>query len=409
MQAHESALRTDQSGRPVIDVFSPAYAANPFRVTREAREVSWIAQTPLGWMVLAYEDVVPLLKDRRLRTPGPDLLVMQGVTSGPFFDAWTNSLLNVEGDRHTRLRRLVAKAFFPRTVELARPRMREILEGLLDRGLGDGGFDFMTAVARPYPSRVICEILGIPEEDRDSFEQWGAEEGRVFNFNLAEDAPVIAEAVGRMYAYIEGLIGRKRAAPGEDLTSALIAVEDQDDRLSHPELVEMIHTLLFAGHDTTRNQLGLALWTFIHHPEQWRLLAEDPSLASQAVEEVMRYAPATMAAPRVCDDVVEYRDVRFEPGSFIALSMASANRDPAVFEDPDTFDITRRRQAQVTFGGGEHYCLGAALARAEMEEALRILARRLVSPALDGEVSWRPLVGIYGPEALPIRLTGGTG
>lgn len=388
---------------PYIDVFSPEYAADPFTANRAAREASWVADTPIGSMVLSYEDVATLLKDRRLRTPGPDLLISQGVTEGFFFEAWSNSLLNIEGDRHARLRRLVAKAFFPHTVEAVRPRMREILEGLLDRA-DARGFDFMAAVARPYPSRVICEILGIPEEDRDSFEQWGAEEGRAFNYRLAEDRPVIEAAVRRVYDYIEDLIERKRAQPGEDLTSALIAVEDEGDRLSHAELLEMIHTLLFAGHDTTRNQLGLALWTFIGHPRQWRLLAEDAALASPAVEEIMRFAPAVMGAPRMCDEPVEYRDARFEPRTFIALSLASANRDPSVFEDPETFDITKNRDAQVTFGGGAHYCLGAALARAEMEEALPVLARRLPEPRLDGEITWRPLIGIYGPETLPISL-----
>lgn len=399
-------MRQELDALPFIDPFGPEYAADPFGIDRATREASWVARTPLGYAVLRHADVNALLRDRRLRTPGPDVLIMQGITEGEFFEAWTNSLLNVEGERHARLRRLVAKAFFPRTVEALRPQMREIVSSLLDQVEADGGCDFMASVARPYPSRVICALLGIPEEDRPAFEQWGAEEGRVFNFNLAEDHPIIAAAVRQMYAYIEGLIERKRAKPGDDLVSALIAVEDEGDRLSHAELREMIHTLLFAGHDTTRNQLGLAMWTFMHHPDQWRLLAGDPSLASRTVEEVMRFAPAVMGIPRMSDEPFEYRGFVFEPKAFIALSVSSANRDPEAFEEPEAFDIVKQREAQVTFGGGAHYCVGAALARAEMEEALPILARRIPDPRLDGEVAWRPIIGIYGPETLPIRFAG---
>jgi cytochrome P450 len=184
-----------------------------------------------------------------------------------------------------------------------------------------------------------------------------------------------------------------------------VQAEEAGDRLSDDELRSLIIGLLFAGYDTTRNQLGLALWTFAHHPDQWALLADRPELAPKAVEEVMRFKGSVDVAPRMVGAAFEYDGYRFEPGTLLFLSTSAANHDPAAYNRPEEFDITAEREMQLTFGGGPHYCLGAWLARAEMQEALPLLAQRLPGLALDGEPTWRPSQGIFGPQTLPIRFS----
>jgi cytochrome P450 len=213
-----------------------------------------------------------------------------------------------------------------------------------------------------------------------------------------------------MDVYTRDLIAQRRSQPADDLLTALIAAEEQGDRLSEQELLVMVEAVIIGGTDTTRNQLGCAVALFAEHPEQWRLLAERPELAPRAVEETMRYFGAVRGTGRFASEDIVYKGVLFPQGTFIAPSMATANRDPAVFADPGTFDITREPsgQPQLTFGSGIHYCLGAALARAELQEALPLLARRMPNLRIDGEVTWKPnTVGIFGAEHLPVSFDPG--
>jgi len=207
-----------------------------------------------------------------------------------------------------------------------------------------------------------------------------------------------------MDAYMAGLIDERRAAPRDDLLSDLIAAEDAGDRLDNRELQSMAQAVLLAGTDTTRNQLACAIALFARHPEQWHLLRENPDLAPQAVEEVMRYLGAVRGTVRVASEDIEYRDILFPQGSLIAASFVSANNDPDKYEKANAFDITRTASSpHMTFGSGIHFCLGAALARAELQEAFVALAERLPDLRLDGEIQWKPInVGIWGPEVLPI-------
>jgi cytochrome P450 len=185
--------------------------------------------------------------------------------------------------------------------------------------------------------------------------------------------------------------------------TAFIQAREANDRLSDDEVQGMIGALLFAGYDTTRNQLGLAMWLFAEFPEQWKLLRDDPGLAASAVEEVMRFRGAVGAAPRVVVEEFELDGYQVGAGTLLALSTSAANHDPNAYVEPWTFDITVEREVHFTFGGGPHYCLGASLARAEMQEALPILAAAMPELALDGEATWRPPMGIFGPDTLPIR------
>jgi cytochrome P450 len=260
----------------------------------------------------------------------------------------------------------------------------------------------------PYPIPIICELLGAPKEDWQLFSRWASDVLRIFNGNLHEDLPIITAAQDELDEYTRGLIAERRTRPAEDLITDLIAAEEEGDRLSTEELVMMVEAVIVGGTDTTRNQLGCTVALFAEYPEQWKLLAEQPELTPRAVEEAMRYFGAIRGTARFASEDIEYRDTLFPKGTLIMPSMAAANHDPTAFESPGTFDITRvpPDHPQLTFGSGIHYCLGAALARAELQEALPILARRMPDLALGGAVTWKPIsVGIFGPDHLPVTFT----
>ncbi len=373
-----------------------------------AAERSWIARNEFGFSILHYPDVVAILRDRRWHSATSRIMELYGVTEPEHLARQRRSILSAEGDEHLRLRRLVGPAFSPRAADRLRPFMREVIDGLVDAVAVNGRADIAVDVCEPYPIPIICELLGAPKEDWKLFSRWAEDVLRIFNGNLREDMPVIAAAQDELDEYTLELIEQRRREPADDLLTALIAAEQEGDRLSTEELGMMVEAVLVGGTDTTRNQLGCAVALFAAHPDQWRLLAERPELAPRAVEEVMRYFGAVRGTGRFASADIEYRDVLFPAGTFIAPSMAVANRDPAVFAEPATFDITREPagQPQLTFGAGIHFCLGAALARAELQEALPLLARRMPGLALDGAITWKPnTVGIFGPEHLPVTFT----
>ncbi len=283
--------------------------------------------------------------------------------------------------------------------------MREVIERLVAPIAERGRGDLVGEVCEPYPIPIICELLGAPSADWQQFSRWASDVLRIFDTNLLDQIPLIVAAQDELEAYTLELIAERRSRPADDLLTALIAAEAGGDRLSSEELVMMVEAVIVGGTDTTRNQLGCAVAILVEHPEQWALLAERPELAGPAVEETMRLMGAVRGTGRIAAEDIEYRDVSFPAGTFISPAMAIANRDPTVWADPDRFDITRAPsgQPQLTFGSGIHYCLGASLARAELQEALPILARKLPDLRLDGPISWKPAtVGIWGPDHLPI-------
>jgi cytochrome P450 len=385
-----------------LDLFDPGFRPDAPAVLA-AREARWYARTPLGYAVLRYDEAAALLRDRRLRQGGVESLAAQGITEGVLADWMRLSLLTLEGEPHGRLRRLVSQAFTPRAVDALRPTMRAVAHALIDAFAAQGACEFMAAFADPYPSRVIAALLGIPPARYPDFHGWATDLGLLFSYAVAEHRSRIEAALLGLAACVDGLLAERRAAPGADLLSALIAAEEAGDQLSDTELRHLVTGLVFAGQDTTRHQLGGALATFLTHPEQWARLAEEPALAARAVEEVMRVRPAVPSIWQVATEDVEYQGLRVPAGTFLSLLVASANTDPRVF-GPAGFDIGAERPAQLTFGGGVHACLGATLARAELAEALPILAARLREPELAGDIRWRPALGISGPVALPIRF-----
>ena len=371
---------------------------------------SWIGSNLMGFSILRYDDVVAMLRDRRWHSASGKLIELSGVDDPEWIERSRKrpSILAAEGPEHTRLRRVAGPAFSPRHADALRPFMRQVVNDLVDRFADTGEADIATDFCEPYPIPIICELFGAPQEDLQLFSDWATDIFRIFNGNLADDKATIIKAQEELDDYIGDLIERRRSTPSDDLISAMIETESDGDRLSHDELVMMCEAVLMAGTDTTRNQLGCSLSLFAAHPDQWQLLADQPELAARAVEETMRYFGTVRGTARFASEDIEYRDVVFPQGTFIGVSLAQANRDPGIFVDPGEFDIMREPSGkpQLTFGSGIHYCLGAALARAEQQEALTILSKRLPDLALAGEITWKPpTVGIFGPEHMPVTFT----
>ncbi len=369
---------------------------------------NWIVRNSIGYSILQYPDVVAVLRDKRWHSATSKIPEMMGITDPEFLDNRRVSILSAEGDVHTRLRRLVSKSFSPRSADRLRPFMREVVNDLVDNVASTGRADVAVDICEPYPIPIICELLGAPREDWQLFSRWAEDVLRIFNGNVLEELDVIKQAQGELDEYSRGLIADRRNDPRDDLITDLIAAEEEGDRLSTDELVMMVDAVIVGGTDTTRNQLGCAVGLLTGYPDQWKLLAHDPDLAPRAVEEAMRYFGAVRGTVRFASEDIEYRDVLFPAGTIVMTSTAMANRDASVFDDPGTFDIAREPsgQPQLTFGSGIHYCLGAALARAELQEALPILARRMPDLALDGAIEWKPsTTAIFGPTHLPVTFT----
>jgi cytochrome P450 len=376
-------------------------------VIAEARNRHWLARTPLGFSLSRQEDCVSLLRDKRFHNALSLLRQMNGLEPEDPANVRRQSILSMEGDDHARLRRLVAPAFTPAAADRLRPFMRDVVGGLVDAFAPTGRCEVVVDLCEPYPIPIICELLGAPKEDWRQFSAWATDIFRIFNQNLAEDLPLIEAASGALESYLADLIAERRVSPGDDLLTVLIAIEEEGDRLSNDELVSLAVAVLMAGTDTTRNQLACALALFAEYPAQWALLAERPDLAPRAVEEVMRYLGAVRGTVRFAPEDVVFHDVLFPKGTLVFVSLAGANRDPDNWETPDSFDIDReRRTQQMTFGSGIHHCMGAALARAELQEALVLLSHRLPGLATDGPIEWKPTsFGIWGPARLPLRFT----
>ncbi len=373
-----------------------------------AAEQHWLARTPMGYLVSRYDDALAVLAERRFHSALSMLPQMQGIDDVDLGDERrARSILALEGLEHNRLRRLVSPAFTPASTEKLKPFMRSVLDDLVDAVAGDGRCELVGDVCEPYPIPIICELVGAPKEDWKRFSVWATEIFKIFNQNLLEDAAAIRAASDELDAYLTEMIDDRRRHPRDDLLSRLIAVEEDGDRLATDEMTTLVATLLLAGTDTTRNQLGCAVALFAEHPDQWALLAREPERAPAAVEEAMRHLGAVRGTVRFASEDIDLKGVRFPQGTLVSVSLAGANHDPTQWSEPDRFDITAERDAaQLTFGWGTHFCLGANLARAELQEALVLLATRMPDLELAGPVTWKPdTFGIWGPAELPLRFT----
>ncbi|GLW71266.1 cytochrome P450 [Kitasatospora phosalacinea] len=398
-----------------FDPWSAEFVAHPYPAYAALRERAPVHHhEPTGqWLVSRYADVNALLRDRRLgRTythrftheefgrPAPD------PAHEPFHTLNDHGLLDLEGPDHARIRRLVAKAFTPRTVESLRPTVRRLAAELVDGLLADGGGDLIARVAEPLPVAVIAEMLGIPAPDRHLLRPWSADITGMFELDPSpETARRAVTASLEFSAYLRELIRKRRAEPGPDLISALALAAEDGQVLSEQETVSTCVLLLNAGHEATVNTTGNGWLALFRNPDQLaRLRGAVDELLPTAVEELMRYdTPLQMFERWVLDDV-EVGGTTVPRGAEVALLFGSANRDPARFTDPDRLDLGRTDNPHLSFGAGIHFCLGAPLARMELTESYGALLRKAPGLRLLREPDWRPGYVIRGLEQLLVEV-----
>lgn len=388
---------------PRLAVTDPSFSITSEEV-HQAREQSWYAHTEYGLAVLRYDEVSRLMKHPKLRQGSAAWPAHNGVTTGPFAEWFDNWILNKEGEEHHRLRRLLNPAFSPKLIGSLVPRFQALASELIDNFAERGECDFTADFAEPYAARVIAIMLGLPEAEWEMIARESATLGLAMGVTLKRDLPQIEQALERLYAYADELIADRSAHARDDFMTTLVQAQRDGDRLSFKELRDAIVLLIFGGYDTTRNQLGLAMQTFMQHPDQWKLLAARPELGGKAVEEVMRVNPTVRWVTREAIETFEYEGLTIEAGTTVHLFSESAGTDPAVFGEP-SFDIEAERKPHYGFGGGAHHCLGHFVARSDMSEALPLLARRLQDPRPLQGATWLPDSGNTGPISLPISFT----
>lgn len=391
---------------PQIDLTSGSLSGDTYHQElaslRRAGEFGWLAASPLALVVLDRESAEFFLRSRATAFPGREIADLFGVAAGRLREQIDANILNQQGEQHRRLRSLVGGAFTPRAADRWRPAMRAFL-GHLWSAVGDGHrCEFVSAIAKPYPALTIAAVLGAPEADAPQLQDWSSLIQRQFDIQaLSTQVPQLEQAAVEVYDYVEDLLTSRAAQPGDDLLTALLTAEVAGDRLSHAECVNLVLNVIAGGIDTTQAQLSHALRLFATHPRQWEALRAEPALTSRAVEEVLRAEPITPFTARICLEPIEHRGVLFPAGTIVAVCAERGNREQPGGED---FDIAAQRDGRLlTFGAGAHFCLGANLARAELEEALAFLAPRMQAVALDGPAVLGGVEGIYGVESLPVR------
>lgn len=390
----------------------PEFYADPYPLYAQLRVERPVtrAVTPLGghvWLVTKYDEARAALADPRLHKDNAEFRALMEARYGPetrrFEDAINAHMLAADPPDHTRLRKLVGKAFTGRAIAALRPRIEEIASGLLDEmEAGPDRVDLLDAYAFPLPITVICELLGVPTDERDDFRQWS-------NSLLQSGDPDMQKAAaGSMAAYLTALVDARREAPTDDMLGAIVQASEDSDKLSRREATSMAFLLLVAGHETTVNLIGTGTYALLRHPAQLAALRAEESLVPNAVEEFLRWdGPVHLATIRFTPEPVTIGGVEIPAGEVVLVSLSAANRDPERFPDPDALDVRRQGASHLAFGHGIHHCLGAPLARLEGEIAFTRLLERFPGLTLDAdpeELTWRRSTLIRGLTSLPVRL-----
>jgi cytochrome P450 len=399
------------------DAFTPSdlgFVADPYPAYARLRAAGRVLYDPGSdhWLVPHHADVSALLRDRRFgrtylhvathaemgRPEEPPYLA-------PFWHLIRNGMLDREPPDHTRLRQLVARAFTPRMVERLRDRVQATSDRLVDAVADAGGGDLIAEVAEPLSVAVISELLGVPEPERPLLRPWSAQICGMYEVNPTEEAGRVASRAATEFSeYLRGLSRERRARPADDLITALAQVVDGGDQLTEDELVGTVVLLLNAGHEATVNATGIGWWQLFRHPDQLARLRAEPGLLPRAVDELLRFDTPLQLFERWVLEDVELHGVRVPKGAELGLLFGSANRDPAVFPEPDRLDLGREPNPHLTFGAGVHYCLGASLGRLELALSFGTLLDRLPQMTPAAEPRWKPTYILRGLEALHVTV-----
>lgn len=401
---------------PVIgkyNPFHPDFRIDPYPSYRRLRETAPVYKSPvLRSIILSrHRDVSALLSDERFLTDRTQATLakrmgMFEALEPRLRDAVTKSLLMIDAPDHTRLRRLVSRAFTPRVISRLEDRVEELVAELLDEMANKPDPDLIRDLGDPLPLLVIAEMLGVPVEDRAQLKSWSNAAASILDPLQAEGGmSSIEEAFEGLSAHLDRVFADRRANPKDDLVSALVAVEEQGDVLSEAELVSLCLLILVAGNETTTNLIGNGMLALLRHPEERRRLQDDPSIAKTAIEELLRFDSPVQTTDRVARENLELHGYRVKKGDVVGVILGAANRDPEVFADPERLDLTREDNPHLSFGHGVHFCLGAQLARLEGRIAITRLLERF--PNLDGEKepkSWKRSLVLRGLTSLPLDL-----
>jgi cytochrome P450 len=402
---------TAESQALLLQLLDPSNRADPYPVFRQFREQGPLQLPEANLTVFSgYQDCDDVLRhpssaSDRLKSTVAQRQIAAGESPRPL---GTPGFLFLDPPDHTRLRRLVSKAFAPKVVQALEPGITALVDALLDQIAEQGRFDVIADLAYPLPVAVICRLLGVPIEDEPQFSRASALLAQALDPFVTFTGETPDGFEERMQAglwlrgYLHDLIDRRRSDPGEDLMSGLIAVEESGDQLTEEEIVSTCNLLLVAGHETTVNLIANAILAMLRHPRQWAALSADAQRASAVVEETLRYDPPVQLVPRIAADDMTIGDTTVVKGDTMILLIAAAQRDPAVYERPDTFDPDRKSFRHLAFGRGPHFCLGAPLARLEAGVALSAVTDRFPRARLDSEPQYKPNVTLRGLSTLAV-------
>ncbi len=394
-------------------LFSPEGRANPYPYYAVIREAGAVLKTPFGgWMITRYDAVDRILRSPAFRTPR-GYRDANDAAGPPRFDPATalslhrrHWLIFQSGDAHTRLRKLIMHVFTPRAVRALAPRIQALVDDLLAPALERGSMEVIADLAYPLPATVICELLGVPAADRERNRAWAAVVAQTID-PMCTNAQIEAavKAMDGWDAYIRALLAERRRTPGDALLDAMLAVEEDGTSLTEDEVAANATFLFLAGHETTTNLIGNGLYALLRAPAQLARLRAEPGLIDNAIEELLRFDSPVQFAPRVALEAIEIEGVTLERELPIMVALGSANHDPRRHDRPDELDLARPDPRPLSFGGGPHYCVGAALARLEAKHAFAALVARTRTIELATErVTWRPALGLRSLEALPVTL-----
>jgi cytochrome P450 len=389
---------------PFLDVKAADFSIRSAPVMA-AREQHWYATTPYGIAILRYEDTNALQNDKRLHQGTRRWPEHNGIQSELLVPWWNEMMLSLEGQDHIRIRKLANPAFSPKIIEALKPEFTKLANDLVNDFCEKGSAEFMSEFAEPYSAKVITLLLGLPPELWREIAELATKLGYVFSVTIKQDLPEIEAGLRGILAITQNLIDSHTELDPDSFISTMVQATVDGQKITERELLVMLSFIVFAGFDTTRNQLGLAMQVFTQNPEQWDLLSKDPDLARNAVEEAMRLNPTITWFTREAIEDFEYKDLQIKKGTTLQFFNVPVGSDPAKYESI-AMDITKSRAPHFGFGGGMHHCLGHYVARIDMQEALKALAKRIPDFKIDPDAQYLPDSGNTGPITLPISFTG---